>query len=230
MEEYSREKHRQRAREAYLKNSFDSLSDGNALEMLLFYSIPRKDVKDIANNLLNYFGSFENVFNADISDLQKVKGVGENTAILINLVVNINRRIFCERNKKRKSLSSAEAAKDFVKNELSNFNIEKILVICLDNKMKIINRHIVAEGQSGNANVLPISIIKCLVRDNAPNIIIAHNHPRGESAPSTYDINFTIEIINMCRRFNIKVKDHLIVGEEDVYSMASDIRYASYFD
>ena len=72
--------------------------------------------------------------------------------------------------------------------------------------------------------------MECIFKDNAANIIIAHNHPQGKVEPSTEDVDFTIEIINLCRKVKVNVNDHIIVGENDALSMASNIKYAMYFD
>ena len=104
MPEINRQQHRERVRKAYLNNSFESMPDSNVLEMVLFYAIPRKDVKDVSYALINRFGSLEGVLSADIKELVKVEGVGENTAILINLIHNIDKRLDKNKNKSNASL------------------------------------------------------------------------------------------------------------------------------
>ena len=93
MENLSRKGHRQRVKESYLKNSFDAMPDHNILELILFYAIPQKDVKPIAYNLINHFGSLENVLNADVSELIQVDGIQEHSAILLTLFRNVHRRL-----------------------------------------------------------------------------------------------------------------------------------------
>ena len=230
MPELNREHHRERVRKAYLKNSFDSMSDSNVLELLLFYAIPRKDVKEIAYALINRFGSLEAVFDADIKELIKVDGVGENTAILINLFHNVGIRINKNKNAKIKTLNDSIKSMEFAENELSGLTKEEILVITLDNKLNIISANNVSQGNAGTASVEPYKILESIVKDSASNIILAHNHPGGESKPSLADLNFTIEVINLCRMIHVHVNDHIIVGENGAFSMANDIEYASYFD
>ena len=230
MAEISREKHRERVRQAYLKNSFESMSDSNVLELLLFYAIPRKDVKETAYALLNRFGSLEGVFNADIKELVKVEGVGENTAILINLFKNIDSRLIKNKNRAVKKLDDSKTAMEFVKNELSNLIREEIIVITLDNSLNVISVNNVSHGVSNFASVEPYKIMECVFKDNASNIIIAHNHPKGNVEPSVEDIDFTLEIIQLCRKVKVLVNDHIIVGNGKALSMVSDIRYSMFFD
>ena len=230
MSELSREKHRERVRDSYLKNSFESMSDSNVLELLLFYSIPRKDVKPIAYELINRFGSLEAVFDADIKELVKVEGVGENTAILINLFHNIGIRIDKNKNRKVRKLDTSEKSTQFVSNELSGQNRERVLVITLDNSLNIIAVNDVSQGNSNSASVEPYKILECVFKDNAANIILAHNHPNGNKRPSNSDVDFTLEIINLCRKVKTNVNDHIIVGANGAFSMASDLEFAMYFD
>ena len=229
MAEISREKHRERVRQAYLKNSFESMSDSSVLELLLFYAIPRKDVKEVSYALLNRFGTLEAVFDADIKELMKVEGVGENTAILINLCKNINLRIEKNKNRFIKKLDNSQKAMEFAKNELSNLSREEVIIITMDNSLNVISVTRASQGGAGHAVVEPYKIMESIFKDNASNIILAHNHPKGSAVPSMDDINFTVEMLGFCRKINVKLNDHIIVGQNDVLSMVSDLRYASFF-
>ena len=230
MSELNRENHRQRVRDSYLKNSFDSMPDSNVLEMLLFYSIPRKDVKEISYALLNRFHTLEGVFEADIKELQKVEGVGENTAILINLFHNIQTRIEKNKNREVKRISNSEAAMEFARHELKTSSKETVLVICLDNNLNVLSVNDVSYGSANCAEVDPYKILECIFKDNAANIILAHNHPKGTSKPSANDINFTIELIQLCRKINVRVNDHIIVGDDGATSMVNDVASSMFFD
>ncbi len=230
MAQLGRDGHRGRVKQAYLQTGIDSLHDHNILELLLFYAIPRKDVKDIAYELINKFGSFENVFEANIDDLMSVKGVGENTAVLISLVSDINNRISLNKNSSVKALKNSELAREYVKNIIGRAKNEKVLVISLDNELGIIGSHIVSDGTVSCANVEPKKIIECVIKDNAASVIIAHNHPKGDSTPSDTDIAFTIEILQLLRKLGVKLNDHIIVGKKDICSMNSITKYMLYFE
>ena len=230
MAEISREKHRERVRKAYLKNSFESMPDSNVLELLLFYAIPRKDVKEISYALLNRFGSLEGVFEADIKELVKVDGVGESTAILINLCRNINGRLIKNKNTGVKKIDSAQKACDFVFNELSFKNRESVILISLDNSQNIISVNEIAQGNASFSAIEPYKIMECIIKDGAANVILAHNHPCGDNTPSIDDISFTVNMIGMCRQIKVNFNDHIVVGENGALSMATDIRYSTFFD
>lgn len=230
MEELSRKGHRERVRKSYMNNSFDSLHDHNILEHLLFYAIPQKDTKPLAYKLINHFGTFENVINADISELMKVDGVGEYTAVLIDLIKNINLRMADNESKKTLKLDNNKVTKEYIKSRLERFNTERILIISLDNNLKFINEHIIGSGTAGFASVETREVLECMFRDNASSIIVAHNHPHGSAEPSLEDLEFTRELTITCRKVHVNLLNHYIAGENGVYSMADDMKVAGYFD
>lgn len=230
MAELSREGHRERVKEVYRKNGLESMPDHNVLELLLFYAIPRRDVKPIAYNLINRFKTLENVFNADIDTLKTVDGVGENAAILISLFRNINVRILENRNSAIKVLDTSQKSKTYAENLLRSSENEKLIVICLDNKCGIINHHIAAEGTVNCAIVDQKKIIEYAIRDNAASLILAHNHPQGDPYPSTEDVNFTVKTLSLLRPIQIDLNDHIIVGCNSTISMRMTAQYCDYFD
>lgn len=145
MADLSPEGHRKRMKERYIKGSSDTLDDHHLLELLLFYSIPRKDVKPVAYNILNRYKTLDKVFSAEYEDLLSIDSVGESTAMLIKLINDINKRIDTDKNKNIKRLSSYTEAKEYASNILRNLPTERIIVISLDNKLNIINTETVAD-------------------------------------------------------------------------------------
>ena len=221
MADLSPEGHRKRMKERYIKGSSDTLDDHHLLELLLFYSIPRKDVKPVAYNILNRYKTLDKVFSAEYEDLLSIDSVGESTAMLIKLINDINKRIDTDKNKNIKRLSSYAEAKEYASNILRNLPTERIIVISLDNKLNIINTETVADGTVNFAGVDPKKIIKCVLRDNAASVIIA---------PSPADVDFTADLLNILRNLNIPLNDHIIVGDREAISMSQMPRYAHFFD
>lgn len=232
MKELKREGHRKRVKDAYLNNPkmIESMSDHNMLELLLFYSIPRVDVKEVAYALMNRFGSLENVFNATPDELVTVDGIGENSAILISLVKHFHDRIKINQNSKTKKLTNFNVTAKYVSNLIGSSTVEKVIVISLDNDLNIIKTHFVADGTVNHAHVETADIIKRLLNDKASSVIIAHNHPKGSCEPSADDVNFTIKMLDMFRKISIRFIDHVIVNEHDCFCMSQECKYADYFD
>lgn len=119
--QYGRSGHRQRMRESYLASGTEHMADHQILELYLSLVIPRHDVKETAYNLMNTFGSLEGVFNAEVADLKEVKGIGENTAILISLFKEICSRVDANKTKSIRSLDSTEIAEKYVTSVLNRF-------------------------------------------------------------------------------------------------------------
>lgn len=220
--------HRKRLKEKYANES-NSLHDYELLELLLTYSIPRKDVKPTAKDLIKHFGNFENVFNATQSQLMKVNGIGENSATLISLFNTIGDKINKNRNANIKELNNSEEAKEYFVNLLKSERNEKVAVLSLDNSNHIISCRVISEGTVNLIDVSPRKIVEAVITDNASNVIIAHNHPFGDSEPSAKDVDFTLKTRDLLRPLGVELFDHIIIGENDAFSMRSSLRFVHYF-
>lgn len=229
MENLSRKGHRQRVKESYLKNSFDAMPDHNILELILFYAIPQKDVKPIAYNLINHFGSLENVLNADVSELIQVDGIQEHSAILLTLFRNVHRRL--NQQKADVQYRTFEQLMDFALMKLKDYQTETVLIVTFDNAKSIINTHILTGGEVNSAVLNKKDVAQFVIRDNASSVVVAHNHPSGSAVPSAADIDATISLSQFLRQINIALLDHIVVGGDGtVQSIKGDLRYAKYFD
>lgn len=228
--ELSREGHRKRAKESYINGSASSLSDHNLLELVLFYAIPRKDVKPIAYALMNRFGSLERVFTASLDELCKVDGIGKNAAVLIKLFRDINERISLNRNDSIKKIDHYCIAKEYCQNLLFGAVVEKVAVVTLRSDLSIIGTHIVSEGSVNVSNVEPRKIVSCAISDNASSVLLSHNHPDASYIPSKSDLVFTESIYKTLRSLSIKLVDHIIVSPYGSLSLYNDSRYSYVFD
>lgn len=221
--------HRKRLKEKYLKSE-NSLLDYEILELLLTYSIPRKDVKPIAKALLNKFKSIENVLNASKSQLLSVDGIGENSVILLNLFQTLIKRINENKNSDITVLDNSKTTALYCKNLLQDEMVEKFIVICLDNKNRIISSNVMFEGTVNFIDIQPRNIIEKVIIDNASSVIIAHNHPKGKAQASLNDINFTLNIKNLLKTIHVALNDHIIVGENEILSMRLSSQFSKYFE
>lgn len=216
MDKLGREGHRGRMRASFIKNEMENLPDHNLLELFISGVIKRKDVKQISYDLLNEFGSLENVFNASVDELMKVNGVGEVLAVELSLVSALNKRIERNKNDRVKNISTVEQAVEYCKNSLSCETVEKVLMITLDDKGKLLGSHIISKGTVNESYISKRDAVKLALKDNATNVIISHNHPNSNSSPSAADIDMTISFKKLFRDVGIHLLDHVIVGENDV--------------
>lgn len=216
LDKLGREGHRGRMRESFIKNEMENLPDHNLLELFISGVIKRKDVKQISYDLLNEFGTLENIFNAPVDELMKINGVGEVLAVELSLVSTLNKRIEKSKNNNVKSLSSISEAVKYCKNFLSSETVEKVLMITLDDRGKLLGSHIISSGTVNESFISKRDAVKLALKDNATNVIISHNHPNSNSSPSAADINMTISFKKLFRDVGIQLLDHIIVGEKDV--------------
>lgn len=221
--------HRERLRRQFLSAGLDSFADHQILELILTYAISRQDVKPQAKLLLKRFGSIQNVLRASLEDLAEVDGIGEKSAILIKLFNDVPSAVGKRKNTGVKRLSSKCVSIDYVSNLLSDLNEEQIIMITLKSSNEIIMVHTVSTGVSARTELDKGKLLKAAVRDNPAGVIIAHNHPLGSSAPSASDIDFTISLRSLLETLGIHLIDHIIIGEDEPYSMRSDSAYHNFF-
>lgn len=220
--------HRERVRARYLRGK-NALDDYELLELLLMYSIPRKDVKPLAKDILKHFGTFENVFNATVEQLMRVEGVGESTAILINLHNTIEHKIGLTRNESIKQVSGSRETKVYCKNLFRAMPNERIAVVCFDNSGNIIGSQFMSEGSANKSQISPRKFIDTIVTYNPAAVVVTHNHPHGGSDPSHSDIDFTNNVRSILNTVDVVLLDHIIVGESSEYSMRSSTEYGNLF-
>lgn len=222
--------HRARVRKRFQNEGLTVFEDHNILELLLFYSIPQADTNDIAHSLINEFGSLSAVFDAPLESLTNVKGIGENSAVLIKLMSELFARYEQDKLKiKSVIINSSEKAGEYFVSKFIGETVEKLYALFLDNKCKILK---VLEVSEGSINFTDLNIRKIVggaINSNSASIIIAHNHPLGVAAPSASDIDATRNLILTLKKLDIKVNDHIIVAGKDYFSMALNNKFKHLF-
>ncbi|MDE6660131.1 MAG: DNA repair protein RadC [Eubacterium sp.] len=224
--------HRKRMLHAFAERGSASFEDYQMLEMLLFYAIPRKDVKPIAKALLKEFGSLENVFSAPKQQLVNVPGVGNETAVYLNLIFDIYVRLKEAKRKESKKIESLNDAVDYFK-EMYRFEDkdEKIAVMMLDSSNAIIKCDFMAEGCINVSEISARKLIEHVVGYNATSsVIIAHNHPNGIAFPSNEDVNITLNIRDMLNSLGIVLVDHVILNHDEAFSMHGSDSFIRFFE
>lgn len=207
--------HRDRLRGRFASRGADSFEDYELLELYLFRCIPRVDTKPIAKNLISHFGSFADVLNAPISELTKVKGIKEKTALELKIVHAAALRLARENILSRQALSSWSAVLDYVRSAMQFEKNEQFRVLFLDKKNKLIADEVMSKGTVDRAAVYPREIIKRALDLHATALILVHNHPSGDPTPSHSDIEMTKTIADIGKPLSIVVHDHIIVGRDN---------------
>lgn len=204
--------HRDRLRQRFLDSAGQGMPDYEMLELLLFRSIPRRDVKALAKTLIARFGSFAEVLGASIERLREVPGVGEATATDIKIVEAASRLMARGQMGKRNILSSWAALIDYCKVSMAFAEVEQFRLLFLDKKNGLIADEVQQTGTIDHTPVYPREIIRRALELGATAMILVHNHPSGDPTPSQADIRMTQDVIAIAKPMGIVVHDHLIIG------------------
>ncbi|MEI7637791.1 MAG: DNA repair protein RadC [Syntrophus sp. (in: bacteria)] len=216
------QEHRQRLKDKYLEVGLDGFHDYEIMEFLLTYGIPQKDVKPLAKDLLKRFGGLKGVIDADIEELQEVKGIGSHTAVLIKLVKDIGSFYLLQKAQDRPQVSCTAELLNFCKTSMGALKDEEFRVCYLDAQNKIITLETIQEGVVNQAVVYPRKVLEKALQCKASAIILVHNHPSGHVRPSDADIRLTKTIQETARTLDILVHDHIIIGENRFFSFREE--------
>ncbi len=209
--------HRDRLRQRAAKG-LDALPDYELLEIYLFRTFARGEVKPLAKALLARFGSLGGVFAASIAELKTVPGIGEAAAIDLKLLHEATLRVAREPVRKRTVISSWTALLSYVRVALANEPREQFRVLFLDKKNQLIADETLHTGTVDHAPVYPREVMRRALELSASALILVHNHPSGDPTPSKADIEMTRQIVEAGRALRIEIHDHLVVGHEGVAS------------
>ena len=210
--EHSGAGHRERLRQRLLKGGPDALADYELLEYLLFAAFRQGDTKPLAKTLVARFGSFAGVLNADPQALAQVKGMGEASAASLYAVAMAARRMARGAIEQQPVLGSWQALLDYLAIDMGHLKHERVRVLYLDTRNRLILDHLAAEGSVDEAAIHPREVIRKAFDIGATALILVHNHPSGDPEPSRADIQITSRIAEAGRLLNITVHDHVIVG------------------
>ena len=215
------EGHRQRLRDKFMDWGLDGFTDSEVIELLLALGTPRKDCKEPARAALDHFGTLAAVLDASSKELQNIKGIGPKNSFAIGFVQAVARRYLEQRIIGKEYLHSSREVSDYLIHLMRDMKREVFIAIFLDASHGIIDSQIVAEGTIASNTIYPRELIKLALTHNAAAMVVAHNHPSGNLAPSEADIRLTRQLFMACGYMNIQLLDHLIVGSEELpYSFA----------
>jgi len=212
--------HRQRLRARFLAGGGKDMPDYEFLELLLMIAIPRKDVKPIAKRLIKKFGCLAGVLNASPEELQLIEGIKENSATMLKIVKECALRMSWQnlQNEDSPVISNWDSMVDYCRAAMGYLEVEEFRIIFLNTKLKVIGEEIQQRGTVNNVSIHPREVIKSAINNGASSIILAHNHPSGDTVPSRADIEITKQIAEAAKLVNIQLLDHLIVSKNIVYS------------
>ena len=192
--------HREKMRRRFLETGLEGFADHEALELLLYYAIPRRDTNPIAHALMERYDSLSGVLNAPVEDLEKVEGIGESAAILLSLVSRLSRKARIADASQETILNSSERAGAYL---LERFACKRL-----------------AEGDVASADLNIRKVVEMALLTSASAVILAHNHPSGVAVPSSSDEAATRQVAEALRTIGVRLVDHIVVADRDFVSMA----------
>ncbi len=206
--------HRDRLRERFCEVGGDAMPDYELLELVLFRSIPRRDIKPLAKELLRRFGGFAEVISAPRSRLAEIDGIGEATITDFKIVEASARRLAKGAVAKRPVLSSWSEVIAYCRTAMAFAEKEQFRLLFLDRRNALIADEVQQSGTVDHTPVYPREVVKRALELAATAVILVHNHPSGDPTPSGADIRMTREIVEIAKPLGIAVHDHIIVGRE----------------
>jgi len=213
------EGHRQRLLDRYLKRGIDALHPHEVLELLLTFSIRRKDTKKIAKTLLARFKSISGACNAPIDVLQEIDGMGRSSAALLSLVRDLLSICLKERYKRNDVIVDRSDVESYLRFCFGYRPDEFVAALYLDSANHVIQTEIVAEGTGNQCARFPRIVIERALRCHSAAMIIAHNHPGGTAVPSELDWKVTEKIFAAGRLLDIPLHDHIIICSDKVLGL-----------
>lgn len=204
--------HRARMRRRLFEGRGDALLDHELIEYLLATAIPRRDTKPLAWALLREFGGIGGVLTADSDALSRVPGMGETSIAALKIAHAAALRLLRSDVAARPVLANWQALLDYLRADMVHHAIERFRVLHLNTKNMLIRDEVMSEGSIDQAAVHVREVIRRALELGSASIILIHNHPSGDPAPSRADIQITRQIEGAGKPLGIAVHDHLIMG------------------
>ena len=213
--------HRARLRTRLLEGGSEALADYEVLEYLLFGAQARGDTKPAARELLRRFGTLAGVLDAEPGALRQVPGISDASVGALKIAALAARRMARSEVRAKPVLGSWQALLDYLTIDMAHLTVERVRVLYLDTRNRLMLDHHAHEGTVDEAAVHPREVIRRGLDIGASALILVHNHPSGNPEPSRADIQITQRIIEAGRHLGITVHDHVIVGREGHVSLRS---------
>jgi len=210
----------QQPREKLLAQGAASLTDAELLAIFLRTGSPGKSAVDLAQDLLVEFTCLRALMQADCATFTQAKGLGNAKYAQLQAVLEMARRHTFEVLDRGDVLTSPEATRAYLSNQLRHYPHEVFACLFLDNQHHILKFEELFRGTIDGASVYPREVVKKALEHNAAALIFAHNHPSGISEPSQADKLITNKLKEALALLDIRVLDHFIIGDGKPYSFA----------
>lgn len=205
--------HRERLRRRLLDKGAESLSDYEVVEFLLFGARPRGDTKPLAKALLQHFGGLAGLLSASPQDLAAFPDMGESSAATLKIIPEAARRLALAAAQEAPVISSWDRLLAYCRVAMGHEKVEQLRLFFLDSKNRLIADEVQQRGTVDHTPAYPREVVKRALELGATALILAHNHPSGDTTPSAADIEMTKAIQDAAEKLGIVLHDHVIIGK-----------------
>jgi DNA repair protein RadC len=214
----------ERPRERLAELGADGLRDAELIAILLRTGRKGRSAVQIADELLNQFRTLDALARAPLKELQQVKGIGRDKAVTLKSAFTLASRLARELQGEDPLLDTPERVADFMRDQLRSYDVEFFHAVLLNARRKLIRVEQISQGLVDGILVHPREVFRSAIAANACSVVLVHNHPSGDPAPSEADIRATRDLIRAGQLLKIEVVDHIIFGKR---TFADDKGYVS---
>ncbi|NQY27378.1 MAG: DNA repair protein RadC [Piscirickettsiaceae bacterium] len=210
----------ERPREKLLQHGANILSDAELLAIFLRTGVTGLSAVELAKNLLASFGSLRALLEADQTAFCQQHGLGPAKFVQLQAVLEMSRRHLESTLSRGDALTDAATTKQYLQQRLRAYHHEVFACLFLDNKHRMIAFEELFQGTIDGASVYPREVVKRALAHNAAAVIFAHNHPSGIAEPSQADYAITTRLKSALGLVDIRVLDHIVIGDGETVSFA----------
>lgn len=214
-------KHNLMPREKLVAFGPEFLNDAELLAIFLRTGIKGKSVVQLAEDLLNGFGSVQAIIDANVQEFTAINGLGIAKYAQLQAASELVKRAINEGLRHKSTFNEPEIVDQFLCTNFTLTQHERFAALFLNSKNQLITFEYLFDGSINSAQVYPRTVAQHCLKYNAAAVIFAHNHPSGDIKPSQSDINLTIQLQKTLQLIDVKVLDHFVVGKNKTFSMAA---------
>ena len=221
--------HRKKLKNRVLTHGLAGEAPHTILELLLFYGIPYKDTNPIAHELLDRFGSLSGVLRAGVEELKSVKGMTENAALLLHLILPVYAAYEDDLLRTPTLPETTAQIVEYMRPKLIGGTTEKAYLICVGANGKLLGLRKICEGDLSSAALDLRALAAAVLETKAQDAILIHNHPNGIAAPSLQDVEATKQVFSFLEQMKVRLLNHIILTEDDYCSMVDKLKFTHLF-
>jgi DNA repair protein RadC len=214
--------HRKRLREKFLKSGLAGFQDYEIIELLFSLGTPRRDCKHQAKEAIHRFKTLRGVMEAAPDELQQIDGIGPHSVFGIKFMHAVAREFLKEKSLEKPVCNNSQEVFDYFYYSMRDLKKEVMKTVYLNSQNQIIDIQDLSQGTVDSSYIYPREVMEGAIKCHAVSVVLVHNHPSGDPQPSQNDMELTRTMVYLGTLMQIKVLDHIIIGDNRFYSFASE--------